>query len=316
MNEIILQQIFNALTIGSIYALIALGYTMVYGVLRMINFSHSELFMLGGYVSLLVLTMMAGSSGASGPGVLAIVLLVTFGLVGLVGVATERVAYRPLRHGNRLAPMLSALGVSIIFQSSMQLLMGPQPITFPTVVHSTHYEILGATVTSLQIFVFILSIVLLVGLEFLVEKTRLGISVRAVAENHVTASLLGINVDRTVSLIFFVGPGLGALAGFLYGAYYGLVTPTMGVIVGLKAFTAAILGGIGSIRGAVLGGFLLALLEVGGTALLPVVSHGVIGTEYRDIFAFSILILVLLFKPTGLLGESIADAPSITKREF
>ncbi|MFD1199900.1 branched-chain amino acid ABC transporter permease [Brucella gallinifaecis] len=316
MTSLIIQQTINALTIGAIYALIALGYTMVYGVLRLINFAHSEMFMLGGYVALVALSAFAVASGFSYVFVVMLVMAVTFVAVGSVGVITERAAYKPLRNSSRLAPMLSALGVSMALQAAMQLIAGPQPIAFPALVDPERFEIAGASITYLQIFIVTLSIVLMYALQFLINRTRLGVLVRAVAENHHTAALLGVNVNRTISLIFFVGPGLGALGGVLYGSYYGLVSPTMGVVVGLKAFTAAILGGIGSIPGAMIGGFVLAFLEVFGTALLPIVSHGVLGTEYRDIFAFAVLIAVLLFRPAGLLGENVTEESGVTKREF
>jgi branched-chain amino acid transport system permease protein len=316
MTSLILQQTINALTIGAIYALIALGYTMVYGVLRLINFAHSEMFMLGGYVALVALSVFAVTGGPAYAIVVIGVMVVTFSAVGAIGVVTERVAYKPLRNSSRLAPMLSALGVSMALQAAMQLIAGPQPIAFPALVEPERLQLGDASITYLQIFIVALSVGLMFALQFLITRTRLGVLVRAVAENHHTAALLGVSVNRTISLIFFVGPGLGALGGVLYGSYYGLVSPTMGVVVGLKAFTAAILGGIGSIPGAMIGGFVLAFLEVFGTALLPILSHGILGTEYRDIFAFAVLIAVLLFRPAGLLGESVTEESGVTKREF
>ncbi|OBZ94796.1 ABC transporter permease [Pararhizobium polonicum] len=316
MTSLILQQTINALTIGAIYALIALGYTMVYGVLRLINFAHSEMFMLGGYVALVALSVFAVTGGPAYAIVVIGVMVVTFSAVGVIGVVTERVAYKPLRNSSRLAPMLSALGVSMALQAAMQLIAGPQPIAFPALVEPERLQLGDASITYLQIFIVALSVGLMFALQFLITRTRLGVLVRAVAENHHTAALLGVSVNRTISLIFFVGPGLGALGGVLYGSYYGLVSPTMGVVVGLKAFTAAILGGIGSIPGAMIGGFVLAFLEVFGTALLPILSHGILGTEYRDIFAFAVLIAVLLFRPAGLLGESVTEESGVTKREF
>lgn len=316
MTGMILQQTFNALTIGAIYALIALGYTMVYGVLRLINFAHSEMFMLGGYVAIVSIAAFAPLAGFSTVLLICAVLVAVFVCVGLFGVATERLAYRSLRHSSRLAPMLSALGLAMAIQAAVQLVAGPAPIAFPALVDPVRFTIGDASITSLQVFIIAISVLLMAALQMLIQRTRMGTLVRAVAENHVTASLLGIKVDRMVSLIFLIGPGLGALGGMLYGSYYGVITPTMGVVVGLKAFTAAILGGIGSIPGAMLGGFLLAFLEVFGTAVLPIVSNGVIGTEYRDIFSFSILILILLFRPAGLLGENVTEETGVTKREF
>lgn len=312
----ILQQGVNALTIGAIYALIALGYTMVYGVMRLINFAHGEMFMLGAYAALVAVGVMLPGFGAFPILVVAAVLISAFVVVGLAGVASERIAYKPLRNSSRLAPMLSALGLSLVLQSAMQIIAGPQPIAFPSILEVGRFEFAGAHMTSLQLGIIVLSVLLMLGLVYVVNRTRLGVLIRAVAENHRTAGLLGIDVSRVISAVFMVGPGLGAVAGVLYASYYGVISPTMGVIVGLKAFTAAILGGIGSIPGAMLGGFLLGILEVFGTALLPVLTNGYLGTEYRDVFAFAVLILVLLFKPSGLLGESVTDASSVQKREF
>ncbi|AYC32994.1 branched-chain amino acid ABC transporter permease [Pseudomonas cavernae] len=316
MTSYILQQAFNALTIGSLYALIALGYTMVYGVLRLINFVHGELFMLGGYICLGLLALLGVSGIVPGPLLLAVLLMGVFFAVGFIGIAIERVAYRPLRHSSRLAPLLSALGLSLALQAAMQILIGPQPLHFPAIIPSQRLDVAGASITTLQIGITLLALLLLAGLYLFVEKSRMGVYVRAVSESPRTAGLIGINVNRTISLIFLIGPGLGAVAGILYSSYYGVVTPTMGVLIGMKAFTAAILGGIGSIPGAVLGGILLGLLEVFGTALLPVISNGALGPEYRDIFAFAALILVLLFRPAGLLGQPITEESMVYKRDF
>ena len=312
----IFQQGINALTIGAIYALIALGYTMVYGVMRLINFAHGEMFMLGAYVALVVAGLMLSSFTAFPVLMVSVILIGAFVVVGLAGVVSERIAYKPLRNSSKLAPMLSALGLSLVLQSAMQIIAGPQPIAFPSFMDVGRFEFAGAHMTMLQLGIIVLSIILMMGLVYVVNHTRLGVLIRSVAENHRTASLLGIDVNKVISAVFMVGPGLGAVAGVLYASYYGVISPTMGVIVGLKAFTAAILGGIGSIPGAMLGGFLLGFLEVFGTALLPVLTNGYLGTEYRDVFAFAALILVLLFKPAGLLGESVTDASSVQKREF
>ncbi len=312
----ILQQGVNALTIGAIYALIALGYTMVYGVMRLINFAHGEMFMLGAYVALVIAALMVSSFTAFPVLMVCVILLAAFMVVGLIGVVSERIAYKPLRNSSKLAPMLSALGLSLVLQSAMQIIAGPQPIAFPSFMDVGRFEFAGAHMTVLQLGIIALSVVLMMALVYVVNRTRLGVLIRSVAENHRTASLLGIDVNKVISAVFMVGPGLGAVAGVLYASYYGVISPTMGVIVGLKAFTAAILGGIGSIPGAMLGGFLLGFLEVFGTALLPVLTNGYLGTEYRDVFAFAALILVLLFKPAGLLGESVTDASSVQKREF
>lgn len=312
----IIQQVFNALTIGSIYALIALGYTMVYGVLRMINFAHGEMFMLGAYAAFVILTLLIGDIGNASVVILALVFFAAVIVVGLIGVGVERLAYKPLRHSNRLAPMLSSLGVSLSLVTAVQIVAGPQPIGFPSFFPSTRFDVLGGTVTSVQIGILIASLVLMVALYTLVNRSRAGIIVRAVSESRPTAQLLGINVNLAISLVFFAGPVLGAAGGILYASYYGIMSPTMGAVIGLKAFTAAILGGIGSIPGAMLGAFILAFVEVAGTALLPALTGGLLGTEYRDVLAFAILILVLLVRPAGILGEPVSEESMVYKREF
>lgn len=316
MAGLLLQQFINAATIGAIYALIALGYTMVYGVLRLINFVHSELFMLGAYFCYGLLAIALGDVGSAGALAITVAFFAVFALVGLMGVTIERVAYKPLRSATRLAPMLSALGLSLFFQAAVQLLAGPQPIRFPSIFPAARLALPGVVITTTQLGIIALAVALMALLSAFVARTRLGVVVRAVSENPRTAALLGIDVDRAISLIFFIGPGLGGLGGILYGSYYGIMFPTMGTIVGLKAFTAAILGGIGSIPGAMLGGFLLGFLEVSGTALLPVLSGGVLGTDYRDIFAFLVLVGVLIFRPTGLLGEQISEETMVYKRDY
>ncbi|MBB3966793.1 branched-chain amino acid ABC transporter permease [Rhizobium metallidurans] len=316
MLGILIQQTVNALTIGAIYALIALGYTMVYGVLRMINFAHGEMFMLGAYAAFLTLTFFVGDIGGAGALVLSLVFAVALIAVGLAGVGIERLAYKPLRTSNRLAPMLSSLGVSLSLVTGVQIMAGPQPVGFPSFFPATRIDVFGGTVTLVQIGILIAAFVLMAALYLLVNRSRAGIIVRAVSENRPTAQLLGINANLAISLVFFFGPLLGAAGGILYASYYGIMSPTMGAVVGLKAFTAAILGGIGSIPGAVLGSFILAFVEVGGTALLPILSGGILGTEYRDVLAFAILILVLLVRPAGILGEPVSEESIVYKREF
>jgi branched-chain amino acid transport system permease protein len=312
----VIQQTFNALTIGSIYALIALGYTMVYGVLRMINFAHGEMFMLGAYAAFVILSLLIGDMSSAGTVLLALAFFVAVIVVGLIGVGIERVAYKPLRSSYRLAPMLSSLGVSLSLVTAVQIIAGPQPIGFPSFFPSTRFNVFGGTVTSVQIGILIAAFALMFALYTLINRSRAGIIVRAVSESRPTAQLLGINVNLAISLVFFAGPVLGAAGGILYASYYGIMSPTMGAVVGLKAFTAAILGGIGSIPGAMLGAFILAFVEVAGTALLPILSGGVLGTEYRDVLAFVILILVLLVRPAGILGEPVSEESMVYKREF
>jgi branched-chain amino acid transport system permease protein len=298
MIAFLLQQLINALTVGAIYALIALGYTMVYGVLKLINFAHSDLFMVGAYVSFFLMALLVGPLGGPLP-VLAVTLVffATFALVGLLGVAIERAAYRPLRRSSRLAPMLSALGMAIVLQNAVMLLAGRKPIVYPAIVSTEPIDFAGAVFTPKQVAIVAIAVVLMLLLTWFIHGTRLGIRIRAVSESGVTAQLLGINIDRTISVIFFIGPGLGAIAGLLYASYYGVATFSMGFIVGMKAFTAAILGGIGSIPGAMLGGVLIGLIESLGGQL--------IATRWTDVIIFSILILVLVFRPNGLLGRLV-----------
>jgi branched-chain amino acid transport system permease protein len=317
MAGFLLQQLVNALTIGAVYALIALGYTMVYGVLRLINFAHSELFMLGAHIAYFLLAAAAAYSGGVALTLLMLLVFVaTFIIVGLLGVGIEAAAYRPLRHASRLAPMLSALGVAIVVQNAVMLFVSRRPLPFPAFLPSVSFEFGGAIVTLKQLLIVGFSALLMTGLSWFVNATSFGVRIRAVSENLRTAQLLGINVNLPISLIFFIGPGLGAVAGIFYSSYYGIAVFSMGFIVGLKAFTAAILGGIGSIPGAMLGGFVLGLLETFGTGLLPIVSGGSVGTEYRDIFSFSVLVLVLLFRPSGLLGEVVTEEGMVYKRDF
>lgn len=312
----VVQQTFNALTIGSIYALIALGYTMVYGVLRMINFAHGEMFMLGAYAAFLILAMLVGDVGSAGALAMTAAFFTAVLLVGLIGIGIERLAYKPLRNSTRLAPMLSSLGVSLSLVAAIQILVGPQPQSYPSFFPNERLSFLGGSITTIQIGILIAAFVLMGGLQILVSRSRIGVIVRAVSESRPTAQLLGVNVNLAIGMVFFTGPLLGAAGGILYASYYGVMTPTMGAVVGLKAFTAAILGGIGSIPGAMLGAFILAAVEVGGTALLPVISGGALGTEYRDVLAFVILILVLLLRPAGILGEPVSEESMVYKREF
>lgn len=317
MTAFLLQQFVNALTIGAIYALIALGYTMVYGVLQLLNFAHGALFMLGAYVAFYLLAWTVGPIGGT-IGVIGLTVLYfgTFAIVGSVGVGIERVAYKPLRDSTRLAPMLSALGMDIILRNAVQVLVGPQPIAFPPLIDRAPHDVGGVYFSDLNVEIFLGAVLLMLLLHLFVKRTRLGIQVRAVSESRLISQLLGVNIDRAISIIFFIGPGLGAIAGIMYSSYYGVMTFSMGIIMGIKAFTAAILGGIGSIPGAMLGGFILGIIETFGAGFLPLLSGGAIGSEYRDIFAFAILIIVLIFKPAGILGEAVTEEATVYKRDF
>ncbi len=292
-----LQQLVNGLTLGSVYALIALGYTMVYGILELINFAHGEIYMIGAYLGIILLTwlMAAGLAQASLPLALLLVFPGAMLLCGLYGFTLEKVAYRPLRNSPRLTPLISALGMSIFFQNFVFLAQGARPKVFPYYFSGAGFFVGGARVTYIQVFIFLTSILLMVALTYLVRQTRLGKAMRATAQDKRMAALVGIDVDRIISTTFVVGSVLAAVAGVMVAMNYGSVDYFIGFQAGIKAFTAAVLGGIGNIPGAMLGGMLLGLIEAMGS--------GYISSEYQHVYAFSILVLVLIFRPSGLLGE-------------
>src|SRR5262245_28949591 len=307
--ELLPQQLINGLTIGSVYALIALGYTMVYGVLQLINFAHGDLFMLGAMVGVFVLAGMAVTEAL--PVAVAIPLLIGIFIVSMtliagLGVTIERIAYRPLRHAGRLSPLISALGMSVFLENATMNVVGPGPRFFPEVLPPTEVHILGVAVQDKQILILVVATALMVWLHYLVNHTTFGLAVRATAEDKDAASLMGIEIDRVIAMVFVLGPALGAAAGVLFAMQYGVVLWNAGFLAGIKAFTAAVLGGIGNIPGAMLGGLLLGLIETFGAGYLPILTHDVIGPEYKDILAFVILILVLIFRPMGILGERVA----------
>jgi len=306
--ELLPQQLINGLTIGSVYALIALGYTMVYGVLQLINFAHGDLFMLGAMIAVFVLAGMVteGLGLAVAIPLLVGVFLVSMALTAALGVAIERVAYRPLRTAGRLAPLISALGVSVFLENATMNVVGPGPRFFPELIPATEFVIFGVTIQDRQILILLVAMALMVWLHYLVNHTTFGLAVRATAEDKDAASLMGIEIDRVIAMVFVLGPALGAAAGVLFAMFYGIVLWNVGFLAGIKAFTAAVLGGIGNIPGAMLGGLLLGLIETFGAGYLPILTHDVIGPEYKDIFAFVILILVLIFRPMGILGERVA----------
>ena len=299
MNEF-LQQLINGLAVGGIYALVALGYTMVYGVLKLINFAHGDIFTIGAYLGMTLLVS-GGLSGSMAP-VLAVglVVIIVFGLVALLGVALERVAYRPLRKANRLAAVVSALGASIVFQNAVMLIYGARVYVYPeNLIPTLTFNIFGLNVPLMRVIVIVSSLVLMLALYAFINRTRMGTAIRAVAIDQGAARLMGINVDRVISLVFFIGAGLGGVAGVMVGTYYGQIDFTMGWSYGLKAFTAAILGGIGNIPGAMIGGLLLGVIEALGASYLAM--------AWKDAIAFLVLILILIIRPTGLLGERVAD---------
>ncbi|OGT91450.1 MAG: ABC transporter permease [Gammaproteobacteria bacterium RIFOXYD12_FULL_61_37] len=304
--DILLQQIINGLILGSLYALVALGYTMVYGILELINFAHGEIVMVGALVALAVLAGLAGT-GLPGPVMLVIATLVAMAVCMVAGLLIERIAYRPLRTAPRLAPLITAIGVSIVLQNLAMIIWGRQYIAFPPILDIQIYELAGATITNIQLLIVAVATLGMIGLVLLVNRSRLGRAMRATAQNRDVAGLMGVDVNRVIAATFVIGSALGAVAGVLISAYYGIGHYAMGFILGLKAFTAAVLGGIGNIPGAVLGGLLLGIIESLGAGYIGDLTGGFLGSHYQDIFAFFILILVLIFRPSGLLGEQVAD---------
>ncbi|ADU50695.1 amino acid/amide ABC transporter membrane protein 1, HAAT family [Thermaerobacter marianensis DSM 12885] len=296
----LVQQVVNGLTVGSIYALVALGYTMVFGVLKMINFAHGDLFALGAYLGLTFLIWGALGQGAGGLAALLLIGLLAALCVGLAGVLVERVAYRPLRGAGRLPAVVSALGVSVFIQNGIMLLWGAFPVAFPHgMVPDVSWSVGGITISLMRLVILGGSLVLMLALYLFIQYTKLGAAMRAIAVDHETARLMGIDVDRLIQLVFLLGAALGGLAGVMVGLYYGQLNFTMGWLYGLKAFTAAILGGIGNIPGAMVGGLVLGLAET--------LAAGYVAGEWKDAVAFFILILILLVRPTGLLGERVAE---------
>jgi branched-chain amino acid transport system permease protein len=294
--RLFIEQLVNGLTLGSIYALIALGYTMVYGVLRMINFAHSEIFMFGALSGLLVVLLPLHLPWfASLPLAFASGVLCSAVAAGLM----EKIAYAPLRRASRLAPLISAIGVSIVLQNAV-FLWRDESLAFPNVLPETRLDLGVASLSGLQVLILFVSVALMVILQLFVMRTRLGKAMRACSQDQQAAALMGIPVNWIITLTFLIGGGLGGAAGFLNGMYYGSVKYNMGFIPGVKAFTAAVLGGIGNIPGAMLGGILMGVLEALGAGFLP-------RPEWKDVFSFSILILVLVFRPSGLLGERVAE---------
>ncbi len=298
--ELFFQQLTNGLAVGGIYALVALGYTMVYGVLKLINFAHGDLFTSGAYLGLTLVTTFA-MTGHTGPVLgLVVLLVIVMGMVGFLGAVLERVAYRPLRESPRLSAVVSALGASIFIQNAIMLIYGARFLVFPQdIIPSLPVNLFGIYIPLVRIFILLLSVVMMAALYFFVQKTRIGTAIRAAAIDQGAARLMGINVDRVILIVFLVGPALGGAAGLMVGIQYGQINFTMGWSYGLKAFTAAILGGIGNIPGAMVGGLLLGVIESLGSAY--------ISTAWQDAIAFCVLILILIVRPTGLLGERVAE---------
>lgn len=297
----LLQQIVNGLTLGSVYALIALGYTMVYGILELINFAHGEIYMLGAYLGIIFLGIFtaAGLTSFSLPLAIILVLAASVLFSSAYGFTIEKIAYKPLRKAPRLSPLISAIGVSIFLQNYVMLTQGATDKVFPVVFGNAGFNVASVRITYIQTAILGVSGLIMMLLHTFVMKTKMGRAMRAVAQDKTMASLLGINIDTVISVTFIIGSGLAAVAGVMVAMYYGLVNYFIGYIAGIKAFTAAVLGGIGSIPGAMLGGFVLGLVESLGASY--------ISSEYKDAYAFLILIVILLVKPAGLLGKDVEE---------
>ncbi len=303
-----LQQVFNGLVLGSLYALIALGYTMVYGIVNLINFAHGDVLMVGALTALSAISIVHGAAPAvPGWALMLIGMLAAIPACVLLSLLIERVAYRPLRNAPRLAPLITAIGVSILLQTLSMIIWGRNHLTFPQLLPSDPIAVGPATVTATKLLVVALSAIIMVGLLLLVQRTRLGRAMRATAENARVAGLMGVNPNAVIAATFAIGAALAAVAGVMYASVYSVAHFYMGFIPGLKAFTAAVLGGIGNIPGAMLGGILLGLIEALGAGYIDQLTGGVFGSNYQDVFAFIVLCAVLILRPSGLLGERVAD---------
>lgn len=288
--EMFFEQLINGLTLGSTYSLIALGYTMVYGILELINFAHSEIYMVGAFVGLAMVTVYK----------LPFAVALVAGMLGscLLGIIIEKAAYKPLRNSNRIAPLISAIGVSIFLQNAALMIAGPQARSFPSGLNIRTLSVGSIHISTLQLLILVISIILMVGLQFLIQNTKLGQAMRATAQDKEVAQLMGIKIDSIITFTFAIGSALGGAAGVLVGVYFDSVDPTMGFFPGLKGFVAAVLGGIGNIPGAMLGGLILGLVEMIGAVYM---------SRYKDAIAFAVLIIILLVKPTGLLGRNVQE---------
>lgn len=297
--EVILQQILNGLIIGLLYSLVALGYTMVYGIIRLINFAHGDIFMIGafaGYVGFILLGFFSIQAGFLG---IILVFLIAMLGAGAVGVFVDRVTYRPLRKSSKIVLLISSIGVSLSLENIVRVWWGPTFMPFPSNFGRTSIDFGLLEISHIQIFIIAMSCLLMLGLTTFVKKTIMGKAMRSIALNDTTSRLMGIDVDKVISLTFFLGASIAGAGGVMFGLYYGQINFMMGFVLGLKAFIASVLGGVGNIPGAFLGGLLLGCFETLGVMFL--------GGQWKDVFSFAILILVLYFKPTGLLGEKSAE---------
>ncbi len=306
--DILLQQVINGLVLGSMYALVALGYTMVYGIINLINFAHGEVLMIGALTSWTIIGLMRDAMpGTPGWIILIVAALIACVVAAALNFTIEKVAYRPLRGSPKLAPLITAIGMSILLQTLAMIIWKPNYKAYPTLLSSDVYHIGGAVISPTQIMILSVTAVSLSVLMWLVNFTKLGRAMRATAENPRVASLMGVKPDMVISATFVIGAVLAAIAGVMYASNYGTAQHTMGFLPGLKAFTAAVFGGIGNLAGAVVGGVLLGLIEAIGSGYLGAATGGLLGSHYTDIFAFVVLIIMLTLRPSGLLGERVAD---------
>jgi branched-chain amino acid transport system permease protein len=301
------QQIINGLVLGSMYALVALGYTMVYGIINLINFAHGEVLMFGAVISWWVVVNVLTPMGMPGWAMMILSMLIAIVACSALNFTIEKLAYRPLRSAPRLAPLITAMGVSLLLQTLAQIIWKPNPKPYPQLLPTDPVNLGGPVISITQCVILGLTAVILASLMYLVNRTKLGRAMRATAENPRVAALMGVKPDMVISATFIIGAMLAAVAGVMWAANYGTVQHSMGFLPGLKAFTAAVLGGIGNLAGAVVGGILLGLVEAIGAGYLGDLTGGVLGSHYADIFAFVALILVLTLRPQGLLGERVAD---------
>ncbi|WP_462381416.1 ABC transporter permease subunit [Pseudomonas sp. Marseille-QA0892] len=303
MDAIFWQQMVNGLTLGAVYGLIAIGYTMVYGIIGMINFAHGEVYMVSAYIAAIAIAILGFFGIHSFPLVILGTLVFTIVVTGVYGFAIERIAYKPLRNSTRLAPLISAIGMSLILQNYVQLSQGARQQGIPTMLEGSLRLHIGddfVQLTYTKVFILVAAILGMLALTFIIQKTRLGRMCRATQQDRKMAQILGINTDRVISYVFVIGAAMAALAGVLITLNYGTFDFYAGFIIGIKAFTAAVLGGIGSLPGAMLGGIILGIAEAQ--------FSGMVNTDYKDVFSFSLLVLILIFRPQGLLGR-----PQVTK---
>ncbi len=306
--DILLQQIINGLVLGSMYALIALGYTMVYGIIQLINFAHGEVLMVGALTAWTSIGFMqTHMAGTPGWVMLILAMVLACAIAAVLNFVIEKVAYRPLRNSPRLAPLITAIGMSILLQTLAMIIWKPNYKPFPSLLPNQPFLVGGAVITWTQIMILSVTAVALAVLMWVVHYTKLGRAMRATAENPRVAGLMGVKPDMVISATFIIGAVLAAIAGVMYASNYGTAQHTMGFLPGLTAFTAAVFGGIGNLAGAVIGGILLGLIEAIGSGYLGSLTGGLLGSNYTDIFAFIVLIVILTLRPSGLLGERVAD---------